>query len=67
MSVAPAATAPTSAPSAVPAGGTTDPTEGTRAALSQLARVALPPEVRAAVEAAPSVVVPASREELYAL
>ncbi|OJX97091.1 MAG: DUF4914 domain-containing protein [Micrococcales bacterium 73-15] len=35
--------------------------------MSQLARVALPPEVRAAVEAAPSVVVPASREELYAL
>lgn len=36
-------------------------------ALDLLAGVALPPEVRAALEASPHVTIPASREELYAL
>lgn len=49
-----------------PAPSAADP-EQIESSLAQLAAVDLPPEVRAALEKAPSVVVPSSREELYRL
>lgn len=58
-----AAVSPT-APSPTTSAG---PRESARRPLDLLAHVALPPEVRAAIEASPDVVIPRSREELYAL
>ena len=59
----------TAAPTAPTALTTTDttPSRSAATALDQLAGVVLPPEVRAALEASPDVVIPASRDELYAL